>query len=43
LEGFEDVFDFRGTDVGRGKVNSVWFHKGKVKLRVGDTVSSGDG
>jgi hypothetical protein len=43
LEGFQDVFDFRAPHIWRRKVNSVWFHKGKVKLRVGDTVSSGDG
>lgn len=29
LEGFEDVFDFGGADVGRREVNSVIVHKGK--------------
>jgi hypothetical protein len=27
LEGFQDVFDFSGADVGRGKVNSIFVHK----------------
>jgi hypothetical protein len=27
LEGFQDVFDFSGTNVGRGEVNSVFVHK----------------
>ena len=32
LESFEDEFDFSTADVGRGLVNSVWFHEGEEKF-----------
>ena len=43
LEGFQDVFDFGGTDIRWRQVNSAGLHKSKLKLRARDTVASGDG
>ena len=41
LEGFEDVFDFGGADVGRGEVDSVFVHKGKCREARCGTFSGG--
>ncbi len=34
FEGFEDVFNFGGAEIGRREVKSAWVHKGEVNFRV---------